>query len=401
MNKQTIEKARLFLSGIMGRLEEGADFFEGIDVTFSAGTKGFFLKAALETDGGDGRTLWFLFCGERIRLEAGAFTDFLAGKMQDYDAMRFVYHERGRKLIVEANGRDVKTRTERSSGQPQAETADADTVPHVTGTAVMGNREYFIKAGEAAGLLTVLGIMGKNGKIRNDRIRKYNQIDHFVELLHPLLVSLCRKGNGRDALYILDCACGKSYLSFVLNYYIKEVLGRRCYFTGLDYNPVVIRDSEKMAQELRYNNMEFIRTDITAYRPDRAFDLVLTLHACDTATDKALNFAMQNRVGHIVCVPCCHREMNASYTLPGFEDILKYGILKARIADALTDGMREKYLEAYGYEVSVAEYISPLDTPKNLVIRAEKKREVDYDKIREFYELCEKLQTRLSIGDFE
>lgn len=164
MNKQTIEKARLFLSGIMGRLEEGADFFEGIDVTFSAGTKGFFLKAALETDGGDGRTLWFLFCGERIRLEAGAFTDFLAGKMQDYDAMRFVYHERGRKLIVEANGRDVKTRTERSSGQPQADTADADTAPHVTGTAVMGNREYFIKAGEAAGLLTVLGIMGKNGK---------------------------------------------------------------------------------------------------------------------------------------------------------------------------------------------------------------------------------------------
>lgn len=400
MNKQTIEKANLFLFGITGRLEESADFFDGIDVTFSAGTKEFFLKAALE-NGEDGKLLSFIFCGERYRMDAASFIAFITEKMRDYDAMAFVYRERGKNIIIEANGRDVKTRTERSvrTAAPAGETAES-TVPHVTGTAVMSNREYYIKASEAAELLTVIGIMGKNGKVRNDMIRKYNQIDHFVELLHPLLTSLCEKRSNRDALRIIDCACGKSYLSFVLNYYIKEVMGRRCYFTGLDYNPIVINDSKKMAAELRYNNMEFVRTDIMNYRPEQEYDLLLTLHACDTATDKALNFAMQNNVSHIVCVPCCHREMNASYTLAGFEDILKHGILKARIADALTDGMRAKYLEAYGYDVSVAEYISPLDTPKNLVIRAEKKREVDYDRIREFYELCEKLDTRLSIGDF-
>lgn len=398
MNKQTIGKAQLFLGGIIGRIDENADFFEGIDVTFTAGTKKFFLKAMLcgERCGGEKRTLEFIFCGEKYVKSLGEFGCFIGEKMQDYDSMVLTYAERGRSIVLEASGKDVRTRTE---ARASAERSEEDYKKHV-GTSVMSRREYYIKAGDAENLLKVIGIMGKNGKIRNDMIRKYNQIDHFVELIHPLLESLCSELGGKNAVRIIDCACGKSYLSFVLNYYIKEVMGRKCYFTGLDYNPVVIADSEKMASELRYNNMEFIETNIMYYEPKQEYDLLLTLHACDTATDMALNFAMKNNVKHIVCVPCCHREMNETYSLGGFEDILKYGILKARIADALTDGMRAKYLEAYGYDVSVVEYISPLDTPKNLMIRAEKRRGIDYDKIREFYDLCEKLGTSLTIGDF-
>lgn len=397
MNKQTIDKARFFLGGIVSRTEESADFFESIDVDFTAGMKQFSFKAEL-SDKEKGLMI-FIFSGEKYELTAAALADFVLEKMKDYDAMKLTYNERGKYITVEANGKDVKTQSGSKATTIGEITLPAGQKNH-TGTAVMSNREYYIKAGDAEKLLSVIGIMGKNGKVKNDMIRKYNQIDHFVELIHPLLVSLCNKAGNRKAVRIIDCACGKSYLSFVLNFYIKEVLGKKCYFTGLDYNPIVIEDSKKMAAELGYGNMEFVQTDIMNYQPEESYDLLLTLHACDTATDKALNFAMKHNVGNIVCVPCCHREMNSNYSLPGFEDVMKYGILKARIADSLTDGLRAKYLEAYGYDVSVVEYISPLDTPKNLMIRAERKRDVDYDEIRKFYNLCELLGTNLSIGDW-
>ena len=109
-----------------------------------------------------------------------------------------------------------------------------------------------------------------------------------------------------------------------------------------------------MASELGYKNMQFVCTDIRAYTPDSNYQLLLSLHACDTATDKALRFAIQHNIQSIVCVPCCHKELNKSqYTLPGFESITKHGILRARIADSLTDGMRLLYLEAMGYETSI------------------------------------------------
>lgn len=397
MNKQTIDKARFFLGGIAARISESADFFENVEVRFSAGVKEFAFKAEIE-EGKD--ALGFIFCGEKYCVSTAELMEFVLEKMKDYEGMVLTYNERGKYITVTASGKDVKTQ----SGSKSTTVINDITLPagqkRHTGTAVMSNREYYIKAGDAEKLLTVIGIMGKNGKVKNDMIRKYNQIDHFVELIHPLLVSLCEGAKTKKAVRIIDCACGKSYLSFVLNFYIKEVLGKKCYFTGLDYNPVVIEDSKKMAAELGYGNMEFVKTDIMNYEPDGEYDLLLTLHACDTATDKALNFAMKHNVKNIVCVPCCHREMNSDYSLPGFEDIMKYGILKARIADSLTDGLRAKFLEGYGYDVSVVEYISPLDTPKNLMIRAEKKRDVDYDRIREFYDLCDMLGTSLSIGDW-
>jgi hypothetical protein len=440
MKKQIIDRARFMIESCMSRLEGGEDFFESVEVQFKAGAKNFPLRATL-ADGDDGEEgkegapkLFFIFNGEKKTLGVQDFCGFVADEMEKYDAMVLVYNERGRRVSVTCDGKDVKltnaeVRADSFSGGnvrsgaariscdvcqvPGSGSGDSDNVfdsefdafgassggPVLgTGGSVLGNREYLIKAGSAAKLLQVIGIMGKNGKIRNDRIRKYNQIDHFVELIVPILESLAAKNGGAKPVRIIDCACGKSYLSFVLNYYIKEVMGRRCYFTGLDYNPVVIEGSRKMAEELGYRNMKFVQTDIMNYEPEEEFDLLLTLHACDTATDKALNFAVNHGITHIVCVPCCHREMNSGYNLPGFEPVLKYGILKARIADALTDGLRANYLEAMGYDVSVAEYISPLDTPKNLMIRAEKKTGVNPEALERFDKMVKSLSTHLSIG---
>ena len=140
--------------------------------------------------------------------------------------------------------------------------------------------------------------------------------------------------------------------------------------------------------------MEFNMTDIKNYSAIRDIHLVISLHACDTATDEAIALAVRNNAKAMVLVPCCHRELLSQYSYEPFEQILKQGILKARIADALTDGMRTLFLESLGFEVSIVEYISPLETPKNLMIRAQKTRTLNKKALDEY----EKLKKALNIN---
>ncbi|HEX3028221.1 MAG TPA: SAM-dependent methyltransferase, partial [Clostridia bacterium] len=288
----------------------------------------------------------------------------------------FTYEERGTTIIIEADNKNVKMHSKDNN----AETA----VKQHNETSHIGNREYYIKIGKADDLLKEIGILGHDGKIKNDMIRKYNQIDHFVELISDMLKDMANK---LDSITVLDCGCGKSYLTFVLNYYIKEVLKKPCHFIGLDYSKGVIEASKKMAQNLGYNNMEFKVTDIRDYTALNKINMVISLHACDTATDEALALAIRNNVDTMVMVPCCHRELLNQYTLPQFESVIKHGVLKARIADALTDGLRALMLEALGYKVSVVEYISPLETPKNIMIRAEKTAQANKKLLAEYRNL--------------
>ena len=227
------------------------------------------------------------------------------------------------------------------------------------------DREYCIRVDKASELLKEIGILTAEGKIKNDMIRKYNQIDHYVELVAPMF----QKDDSEEIL-LLDCACGKSYLSFVMNYYLREALHRRCRVIGIDINEHVISESKKMAKRLGYHNMEFIQADLNTYQPPKNVTAVISLHACDIATDLALGTAIRAKAKYIACVPCCHKELLEQYRLPELDALTRHGVFKARFNDVLTDSMRALKLEAEGYKVSVVEYISPLDTPKNLLIRA-------------------------------
>jgi len=387
MNKQTAKKAEFFLQGILGRLSDGADFFEGVKCVFRSGTKKFEFIADLNREN---MKLEFIFQGQRYSVDMKGFCDFVMEQIPLFDTMTLTYCERGKGYIIEADDRRVTTKSADNitlEGKGKKEQA-------VSAAVSMSKREYFVRPDKAAKVLETIGVLGQNGKVRNDMIRKYNQIDHFVELLDPMLRQLAKEC---DTINVIDLGCGKSYLDFVLNYYIKEVIGKKCHFTGLDINGGVIEESRKMAAQLKYNNMDFIETDIADYEPDKRYDLLLTLHACDTATDKALSMGILNNVKSMVCVPCCHKEMNSQYNIEGFEDIIKHGVLKARIADSLTDGMRAMYLEAMGYEVSLVEYISPLDTPKNLMMKAFLKKDKNIEKLNKFFALEELLGTDLSI----
>ena len=345
MEKKTIAKLRLFFSGLESRHQEQQDFFKDMNIAFKSGTKTF---TASYKDGQ-------LYMNKEI-VDAD-FSDALEAVLSEaakYESLEAVYCERGTNVIITADARNVNIRYEEP--KPEAEVK------------VESRRDYLIKASKAPELLKEIGIMTKDGKVKNDMIRKYNQIDHFIEVVEPIL----RNMDPNEPLTIMDCACGKSYLTFVLNYYIREVMKRSCYFIGIDYSEGVIKSSIERAERLGYRNMEFIQEDLRTYVPSRKIDMVVSLHACDIATDYAISAAIRAESGSMVIVPCCHKEMIDQIDAEELAPLYKHNIFRARLNDLLTDSLRSLFIESYGYEVSALEYISPLDTPKNLMIRAVK-----------------------------
>jgi len=383
MDKQTIGKLELMLQGLSCRISEEMDYFRALKGDFKSGAKRFPLSAEPS-----GNMLELRFEGRKDLVSPRDLPGLLAGYAERYEAIYMECSFRGETLVIEAGSGNVTMKTrqlEEDRAQLLLGHAETGTIP---------GREYLIKAGKADPLLKEIGIMAATGKIKNDMIRKYNQIDHFVELLDPMIRELAAD---RNELRIVDCACGKSYLSFVLNYYIKDVLKINCRFTGIDISEDVIEASRGIAARLGYRNMNFIRGDIRKliYEEDGEEpvepDLVVSLHACDTATDYALAYGIRSGARGIVAVPCCHSELLAQYRYDPFREILKHGVLKARMADVLTDGIRCMVLEAFGYKVSAVEYVSPLDTPKNLLIRANRVSGFSREKYRACQEFAREL----------
>ena len=356
MNKTTLDKMAFFFLGLNSRFNENREIFIEIDVRFKAGLKSFKGIGLLNEED----TLSYNYNGVTRLLSFNDVLEDIKKESVHYDSLVLTYKERGTKLIIEASAKGVSMNSEALKYETSKEEKE---------TSTLLTRDYLIKSKEAAPLLKAIGIMSKDGKVKNDKIRKYNQIDHYVELLSKNFETLKKQ----ETIHIMDVGCGKSYLSFVLNYYLTEVLRMKCHFIGIDISEEVIETSRKIQKELGYRNMEFHAMDVKDFKDSRKIDVVLSLHACDTATDMALSYGVYQEADFIVAVPCCHKEMLKTYSYEPFEGIMKYGILKARLADTLTDGLRGLLLESHGYEVSIVEYISPLETPKNLMIRAMKK----------------------------
>ena len=367
MNKQNTNKLKLFLMGLENRFSQDCLIFKQINTTFTTGLKEF-KGIGLYNN----RNINYNFNGKTESLSITQLFYNIIKEAENYESLSLVYSERGSAILISADNKNVTMKNIDVNTIKDEEIKNfSSKTPsnNISGaTSTLLNRDYYVKIGSADALLKEIGIMSKDGKIKNDKIRKYNQIDHYVELLDSILDKLPK----HQIINILDCGCGKSYLSFVLNYYLTEVKRKKCHFIGLDYSESVIQSSKNMAKNLRYRNMEFHAIDIKNYVPDTYINVVLSLHACDTATDMALALGIKVNSDVIIAVPCCHNEMLTQYSYEPFKAILKQGVFKTRMADILTDGMRSLMLEAKGYDVSVVEYISPLETPKNLMIRAVK-----------------------------
>ena len=228
-------------------------------------------------------------------------------------------------------------------------------------------KEYILKEGENIPALVDLGVFTQDFKIVRAKYDKYKQINRFIELIDHAF-----KDYGKDSITILDFGCGKSYLTFILYYYFAVKRKMDATIIGYDIKEDVVKRCGEIARKYGYTGLEFVRADVTRdVLTDRNIDMIVTLHACDVATDFALHYAITKKADFIFSVPCCQHEVNSSIRKGGDLDILlKHGIIKERVSALLTDAIRANVLEDMGYTVDMIEFIDFDHSPKNIMIRA-------------------------------
>ena len=229
-------------------------------------------------------------------------------------------------------------------------------------------KKYILEEGIPVPFLQNLGVQTADGKIVHSRYDKFRQINRFLEFIEDILPRLEK---GRE-LTILDFGCGKSYLTFAMYYYLKVLHGYDIRIIGLDLKEDVIEQCNQLAKAYGYEKLVFLTGDIADYEGVTKVDMVVTLHACDTATDYALAKAIEWDAKVILSVPCCQHELNGQIKNDILEPVLKYGLIKERMAALLTDALRAGRLEEAGYQVQVMEFIDMEHTPKNILIRGVK-----------------------------
>lgn len=231
-------------------------------------------------------------------------------------------------------------------------------------------KEYILKEGENIPALVDLGVFTPDFRVVKAKYDKYKQINRFVELVDQTF-----RKSGKKSITILDFGCGKSYLTFILYYYFSVKKGMDVRIIGYDLKEDVVERCGAVAEKYGYGGLTFVRADVTKDALyEEKIDMVVTLHACDTATDYALNYAVEHGAEYIFSVPCCQHEINSAIKKGGELDVfLRHGIIKERMSALLTDAIRAEVLEDMGYKVELIEFIDFEHSPKNIMIRAEKR----------------------------
>ncbi|MFJ7733910.1 class I SAM-dependent methyltransferase [Lysinibacillus sp. NPDC097231] len=244
--------------------------------------------------------------------------------------------------------------------------SDKTATPKQVDLAHNRKKNYLLADDKPYPFLIRLGVQTEEGKIKKQKYDKFKQINRFIEFIDDALAYLPKDRQVR----ILDFGSGKSYLTFALYHYLKIEKGLDIRVTGLDLKKEVIEECSQIAQDLGYEQLEFLVGDINDYNDESAVDMVVTLHACDVATDMALARAVKWGASVILSVPCCQHELNRQLNTPSLEIMLQHGLVRERFAALATDAIRAEILSLVGYEAQLLEFIDMENTPKNILIRA-------------------------------
>lgn len=317
------------------------------------------------------------------------------------------YMQQFRQMQIETAAEDVSVLTSKK-GKVTIQRKKKRTKGIAADLAHNRKKKYILEEGIYVPFLEDLGVMTGDGRIIAAKTDKFRQINRFLEFIRDILPEL---ESGRE-LTILDFGCGKSYLTFAMYYYLHELKNYDIQIIGLDLKKDVIEQCGRLAEKYGYEKLKFLQGDIADYDGVDKVDMVVTLHACDTATDYALAKAVSWRAKVILSVPCCQHELNGQFvrktgtaldedspkgrTLLG--PVMDYGLIRERFAALVTDGLRAKYLESCGYETQILEFIDMEHTPKNILIRAVNKGEKSIRATKEIMQCEEFLQVKPTLG---
>ena len=314
-------------------------------------------------------------------LTAEEAVDYLEGLMEtSFRQLQLEAQDKSGTVLVSKKGKvTVKVKKKAAvanvaasaSGQNSGATEGSDAALQTAwanGLSHNRKKRYILEEGIPVPFLVELGVQTKDGAIVHAKYDKFRQINRFLEFIEDVLPKLDKNQETR----IIDFGCGKSYLTFAMYYYLKVLKGYPVRITGLDLKTDVIEHCSRLAKKFGYDSLEFFHGDIASYEGTDEVDMVVTLHACDTATDYALEKAVRWNAKVILSVPCCQHEVNKQMKSELFAPVFHYGIIKERMAALYTDALRAEVLEAMGYRVQILEFIDMEHTPKNLLIRAVK-----------------------------
>lgn len=274
-----------------------------------------------------------------------------------------VHHEQGTLICLTNKKGTLTVKEKRSAGeQPKLAEKRLQELSHNR------KKKYILEENIPVGFLIDLGVQTPQGKIIHSAYDKFRQINRFLEFVEDVMPAL----EDREVIRILDFGCGKSYLTFAIYHYLHELKGKKVQILGLDLKEDVIAHCNTLKDKYGYKNLQFLTGDIKDYTGQDEVDMVVTLHACDVATDYALYKALKWNAKVILSVPCCHHEVNRQIGNEALRPMLKYGIVKDRMAALVTDSLRALILEKQGYETQLLEFIDMTHTPKNILIRAVK-----------------------------
>ena len=258
------------------------------------------------------------------------------------------------------------------------------------------SKEYFLDEKQKYDFLIELGIQNKEGKILKARYNKFRQINKYLEFIKHATTQLDTK----NQITILDFGSGKSYLTFSTYYYLTEILKLNVKIIGIDLKKEIIEHCNNISKKLNFNNLEFVYGDVIDYENKNKIDMVISLHACNTATDIALLKSLAWKAKVFFAVPCCQKEVNSQLDSIFIPFMLKHGIIKEKFSTLLTDSIRSEVLEVFGYKSDIVEFISEENTPKNQLIRAYKTTDkINFEKLASLESFVESLNIKMFLLD--